>query len=137
MQRKKKDKLIWWVKCPHCGLELHIADLGWEVVEKGQKVYVSCPDCGTHIEKVVGKDLGKLVKPKRKGASVKQKTKRKRRKLLGVSRDSDFIRFVYEIDENRVLVQSFLSVKGRKFKILEKIYKKEEVKVFLSNLTKN
>jgi len=137
MQRKKKDKLIWWVKCPHCGLELHIADLGWEVVEKGQKVFVSCPDCGAHIEKVVGKDLGKLVKPKRKGVSVKRKTKRKRRKLLGVSKDSDFIRFVYEIDENRVLVRSFLSVKGRKFKILEKIYKKEEVKVFLSNLTKN
>ena len=57
MQEKKKDKLIWWVKCPHCGLELHIADLGWEVVEKGQKVYVSCPDCGTYIKKIVGKDL--------------------------------------------------------------------------------
>jgi len=63
--------------------------------------------------------------------------RKKRRKLLGVSRDSDFIRLVYEIDENRVLVRSFLSVKGRKFKILEKVYKKEEVKGFLSNLTKN
>ena len=139
MQEKKKDKLIWWVKCPHCGLELHIADLGWEVVEKGQKVYVSCPDCGTYIKKIVGKDLGKLVKPKRKGASVsvKQKTKRRRRKLLGISTDSDFVRLVYEVDENRVLVQSFLSVKGRRFKILEKVYNKEEVKGFLCKLTKH
>jgi len=47
------------------------------------------------------------------------------------------VRLAYEIDENRVLVRSFLSVKGRKFKILEKVYKKEEVKGFLSNLTKN
>jgi|GEM_PF-5382077 len=36
-----------------------------------------------------------------------------------------------------ILVRSFLSVKGRKFKVLEKVYKKEEVRVFLSNLTKN
>jgi len=47
------------------------------------------------------------------------------------------VRLVYEVDENRVLVRSFLSVKGRRFKILEKVYKKEEVKGFLSKLTKN
>jgi len=63
--------------------------------------------------------------------------RKKRRKLLGVGRDSDFIRFVYEIDKNSVLVRSFLNIRGRKFKILEKVYKKEEVKGFLSNLTKN
>jgi len=54
--------------------------------------------------------------------------RKKRRKLLGVGRDSDFIRFVYEIDKNSVLVRSFLNIRGRKFKILEKVYKKEEVK---------
>ena len=63
--------------------------------------------------------------------------RKKRRKLLGVGRDSDFIRFVYEIDKNSVLVRSFLNIRGRKFKILEKVYKKEEVKGFLSKLTKN
>ena len=63
--------------------------------------------------------------------------RKKRRKLLGVGRESDFIRFVYEIDKNSVLVRSFLNIRGRKFKILEKVYKKEEVRGFLSNLTKN
>ena len=63
--------------------------------------------------------------------------RKKRRKLLGVGRDSDFIRLVYEIDKNSVLVRSFLNIRGRKIRILEKVYKKEKVKVFLSKLTKN
>ena len=52
------DELIWWVKCPNCGLELHIADCGWEFVTENQKVYVTCPSCNTQIEKIVGKNLG-------------------------------------------------------------------------------
>jgi len=52
------DELIWWVKCPNCGLEIHIANCGWEFVTENQKVYVTCPSCNTEIEKIVGKNLG-------------------------------------------------------------------------------
>jgi len=68
---------------------------------------------------------------RRKSTRVK-----KAKKLLGISKNSDFTRFVYEIDKNTVFIRSFLNAKGRSLKILEKTYEKEKVKDLLPQLTK-
>jgi len=56
------EELIWGLVCPKCGKDRNIADLGYESVKVGQKIYHEC-DCGCKIVKIVGKDMGKEAVP--------------------------------------------------------------------------
>ena len=47
-------KIDWYVLCPKCKTEYHLADLGYEVVTLGQRINLTCPKCGKKIEKVIG-----------------------------------------------------------------------------------
>ena len=54
---EEEKRLIWWLVCPDCGPEWHVADLGYEKVEKRDVARHTC-SCGCKIIKHVGIDTG-------------------------------------------------------------------------------
>ena len=58
---KEKEALVWWIRCPNCDYSMHVADIGHEAITDGQHIFWTCDNCWSRIEKVVGKDTGKII----------------------------------------------------------------------------
>jgi len=63
MATEPREQLLQWIRCPNpdCRREIHVVDAGYGTVFEGQRVHWKCDKCWAHIEKIVGKDMGRIL----------------------------------------------------------------------------
>lgn len=61
MEKFDNETLVWWIRCPNCEYASHIADIGYDAVTFGQRVFWTCDNCLAKIEKIVGQDTGRII----------------------------------------------------------------------------